>query len=271
MTRSGFVGGRKGNGVSLYEKLSLAGRTGIVTGGGQGLGKAFCRGYAEMGANVVVAELNPETGRETVAMLEGLGVGALFVETDVTRREDLERMAEKALSLSGRIDFLHNNAGIVSWKEAELTSADDWRKVMAVNLDAVFHGCQAVFPAMRAQGKGSIVNTASMSARIVNIPQRQASYNASKAGVAHLTRSLAVEWAGYGIRVNCLSPGYMNGPMAGRFFDDPVHGPIWRGMTPLGRPGEPEELCGAAALLASDASSFTTGAEYVVDGGFTCV
>ena len=91
------------------------------------------------------------------------------------------------------------------------------------------------------------------------------------ASLVRPTKSLTVEWAGYGTRVNCLSPGYMNGPMAGRFFDDPAYGPLWRGMNPLDRPGEPEELCGAAALLASDASSFTTGAEYVVDGGFTCV
>ncbi|MDR1533739.1 MAG: SDR family oxidoreductase [Planctomycetota bacterium] len=253
------------------EMFSLAGRTGIVTGGGQGLGRAFCRAYAEMGANVVVAEINPETGAEAAGELRALGVESLFVRTDVTRREDLEAAVEAALGLAGRVDFLHNNAGITLWKEAELVPGDDWRRVWDVNLNSVFLGCQAVFPVMKRQGKGSIVNTASMSARIVNVPQRQASYNASKAGVLHLTRSLAVEWAGYGIRVNCISPGYMNGPMAGRFFDDPEIGPIWRGMTPMRRPGEPEELCGAAVLLASDASSFTTGADFAIDGGFTCV
>ncbi|MDR0361482.1 MAG: SDR family oxidoreductase, partial [Planctomycetota bacterium] len=124
---------------------------------------------------------------------------------------------------------------------------------------------------MKKQGRGSIINTASMSAHIVNVPQRQCSYNTSKAAVMHLTKSLAVEWARYGIRVNSISPGYMNGPMAGKFFDDPEIGPVWRGMTPMRRPGEPEELVGAAVLLASDASSFTTGSDYVMDGGFTCV
>lgn len=257
--------------MSLMDRLSLKGRTGIVTGGGQGLGRAFCQGFAEMGANVVVAELNPETGRKAAEELAALGVKSLFVQTDATRRADLDEAVKAALSLSGRVDFMMNNAGIVQWKEAELVSEEEWRRVWAINLDAVFYGCQAVFEVMRKQGKGSIINTASMSANIVNIPQCQASYNASKAAVRHLTKSLAVEWAQHGIRVNCISPGYMNGPMAGRFFQDPKIGPIWTGMTPMRRPGEPEELAGAAALLASDASSFTTGSEFVIDGGFTSV
>ena len=257
--------------MSILDKLSLKGRTALVTGGGQGLGKAFCRGFAEMGANVVVAEINPATGAEAAKEIGSLGVKSLFVKTDATRRKDLDAAVEAALSLTGRLDIMMNNAGIVQWREAELVAEEDWRNVMAINLDAVFYGCQAAFAPMKKQGKGSIINTASMSGHIVNIPQCQASYNTSKAAVAHLTKSLAVEWAKYGIRVNCISPGYMNGPMAGRFFNDPAIGPIWRGMTPMGRPGEPEELCGAAVLLASDAASFTTGSDYTVDGGFTSV
>ncbi len=257
--------------MGLMEKLSLKGRTGIVTGGGQGLGRAFCQGFAEMGANVVVAELNEETGAKAAKELSALGVKTLFVKTDATKRSDLDAAVKAALDIDGRIDFMMNNAGITLWQEAENVSEADWRKVMAINLDAVMYGCQAVFPVMKKQGRGSIINTASMSAHIVNIPQYQASYNTSKAAVMHLTKSLAVEWAQYGIRVNSISPGYMNGPMAGRFFDDPEIGPVWRGMTPMRRPGEPEELAGAAVLLASDASSFTTGSDYVMDGGFTSV
>lgn len=257
--------------MGLKEKLSLVGKTGIVTGAGQGLGRAFCQGFAEMGANVVVAEINEETGRAAADELSKLGVKAAFVRVDATRREDLDAAVKAALGLGGRVDFMMNNAGITLWEEAETVSEADWRKLMAINLDAVFYGCQAVFGVMKEQGKGSIINTASMSAHIVNVPQCQASYNVSKAAVMHLTKSLAVEWARYGIRVNSISPGYMNGPMAGKFFDDPEIGPVWRGMTPMRRPGEPEELAGAAVLLASDASSFTTGSDYGIDGGFTCV
>jgi Dehydrogenases with different specificities (related to short-chain alcohol dehydrogenases) len=257
--------------MGLMESLSLKGRTGIVTGSGQGLGRAFCQGFAEMGANVVVAEINEETGTKTAAELRDLGIEARFVRVDTTQQKDLDAAVKVALSINGRVDFMMNNAGISMWQEAEHVSAEDWRKLMAVNVDAVLFGCQAVFEVMKKQGKGSIINTASMSAHIVNVPQCQASYNVSKAAVLHLTKSLAVEWAKYGIRVNSISPGYMNGPMAGKHFDDPVIGPAWRGMTPMRRPGEPEELCGAAVLLASDASSFTTGSDYVMDGGFTCV
>ncbi|MDR1612003.1 MAG: glucose 1-dehydrogenase [Planctomycetota bacterium] len=257
--------------MGLMEKLSLKGRTGIVTGGGQGLGRAFCQGFAEMGANVVVAEINEETGNRAAAELSALGGKSVFVRTDATKRKDLDSAVKAALAIDGRVDFMMNNAGVTDWKEAENMSEGDWRKLMAINLDAVLYGCQAVFEVMKKQGKGSIINTASMSGHIVNIPQCQAGYNVSKAAVMHLTKSLAVEWAQYGIRVNSISPGYMNGPMAGKFFDDPKIGPVWRGMTPMRRPGEPEELAGAATLLASDASSFTTGSDYVVDGGFTCV
>lgn len=257
--------------MSLLDRLSLKGRTGIVTGGGQGLGRAFCQGFAEMGANVVVAEINEETGKKAAEELSAMGVKSLFVKVDATRRSDLDEAVKAALSIAGRLDFMMNNAGITLWREAELVPEADWRKLMAVNLDAVFYGCQAAFGPMKKQGKGSIINTASMSAHIVNIPQFQASYNTSKAAVMHLTKSLAVEWAGYGIRVNSISPGYMSGPMAGKFWNDPVIGPVWKSMTPMGRQGDPEELAGAAALLASDASSFTTGSDYVIDGGFTSV
>ncbi|MDR2390092.1 MAG: glucose 1-dehydrogenase [Planctomycetota bacterium] len=257
--------------MSLLDKFSLRGKTGIVTGGGQGLGRGYCRAFAEMGADIVVAEINPDTGEAAAAELRGVGVKSLFVKTDACEKRDLEAAAAAAKSLNGRVDFMVNNAGIVQWKEAELVTGADWRRVMSINLDAVFYGCQAVFGIMREQGGGSIVNIASMSAHIVNVPQCQASYNASKAAVRHLSKSLAVEWAKYGIRVNSVSPGYMSGPMAGRFWSDPEIGPIWKSMSPLRRPGEPEELWGALVLLVSDAASFITGSDFVVDGGFTCV
>jgi NAD(P)-dependent dehydrogenase (short-subunit alcohol dehydrogenase family) len=252
------------------EKLSLKGRTAIVTGAGQGLGLAYARGLAEMGANIVVAEISEKTGPDAAKELSGLGVKSIFVKTDATKREQLDQAVVAAISLSGTLDIMVNNAGITLWKEAENVSQADWLKLMDINVNAVFYGCQAAFAPMKKQGKGSIINAGSMSAHIVNIPQAQASYNTSKAAVVHLTKSLAIEWAKFGIRVNSISPGYMSGPMAGPFWQDPAIGGVWKRMSPMGRMGEPEELVGVITLLASDAASFTTGSDYVVDGGFIC-
>jgi len=146
---------------------------------------------------------------------------------------------------------------------------EDWRKVIDVNLNGLFSCCQAVGRVMIAGGGGSIINIASMSGLIVNVPQAQASYNCSKAAVIHLTKSLAVEWAGHGVRVNAISPGYMDSPMARPFFEDPQTGGLWMSRIPMGRPGRAEELGPLAVFLASDASSYVTGANVVIDGGYT--
>lgn len=253
----------------LLEKFSLAGQVGIVTGGGQGLGKVFCRAFAEAGADVVVAEINPETGLETVVELQQMGRRARYVQTDVSDRASVQAMAERCLAEYGRIDFLMNNAGITRWGQAESVPEEDWRAVIDVNLNGLFFCCQAVAPAMIEQGQGSIVNIASMSGLIINRPQPQASYNASKAAVIHLTRSLACEWAPYHIRVNAIAPGYMDTPMARPFFEDPEYGGLWMDAIPMKRPGKPEELAPVAVFLASEASSYVTGTTIVVDGGYT--
>lgn len=148
-------------------------------------------------------------------------------------------------------------------------SEADWRAVIDVNLNGLFFCCQAVAPAMIEQGGGRIVNIASMSGLIANRPQPQASYNASKAAVIHLTKSLAAEWAPHGIRVNAIAPGYMDTPMARPFFEDPQYGGVWMDAIPMGRPGKPEELAPVAVFLASEASSYVTGTTIVVDGGYT--
>lgn len=253
----------------ILDKFSLKNQVGIVTGGGQGLGKAFCLAFAEAGADVVVAEMNQETGPMTVAEIQKLGRRSIFIQTDVRQKASIEAMVAKTVAEFGKIDFLMNNAGIVKWKEAEDVPEADWMEVMQINLNGLFFCCQAVAKQMIKQGGGRIINIASMSGLIVNYPQCQASYNTSKAGVIHLTKSLASEWAQYNIRVNSISPGYMEGPLAAPLMKDPKFGPVWMANIPMHRPGKPEELCPVAVLLASEASSYMTGANVSIDGGYT--
>jgi NAD(P)-dependent dehydrogenase (short-subunit alcohol dehydrogenase family) len=251
------------------DRFSLAGQVGIVTGGGQGLGKVFCQAFAEAGASVVVAEINARTGPVTADEIQAQGRRAVYVPCDVRDRASVQAMVERTLAEFGRVDFLMNNAGVTKWCEAEKVSEADWREVIDVNLNGLFACCQAVAGPMIEQGRGAIVNMASMSGLIANRPQPQASYNASKAAVIHLTRSLAVEWAPHNIRVNALAPGYMDTPMARPFFDDPQYGGLWIDAIPMKRPGKPEELAPAAVYLVSDAASYVTGTTLVIDGGYT--
>ncbi|MBN1639985.1 MAG: glucose 1-dehydrogenase [Anaerolineae bacterium] len=253
----------------VLDRFSLEGMVGIVTGGGQGLGKVFCRAFAEAGADVVVAEINAQTGPATAQEVEALGRRALYLQTDVRSRTSVEAMVEQAVAAFGKVDFLMNNAGITKWCEAEHVSREDWLDVIDVNLNGLFYCCQAVAAHMIPRRSGRIINIASMSGLIANRPQPQASYNATKAAVIHLTKSLAAEWAPHNIRVNAIAPGYMDTPMARPFFDDPAYGGVWIDAIPMGRPGRPEELAPVAVLLASEASSYMTGATVVVDGGYT--
>jgi NAD(P)-dependent dehydrogenase (short-subunit alcohol dehydrogenase family) len=255
--------------VNIVDVFSLKNQVGIVTGGGQGLGKVFSLAFAEAGADIVVAELNSETGPETVKEVENIGRRALFVETDVRCRLSVEAMVKKTIEHFGRLDFIMNNAGIVKWCPAESISEMDWREVIDVNLNGLFYCSQAAAHEMIKQRSGCIINIASMSGYIVNRPQPQASYNASKAAVIHLTRSLAAEWAPYNIRVNAIAPGYMDTAMTHRAFEDPAYGPIWTNGIPMRRPGHPEELAPLAIFLASNASSYVTGSTILIDGGYT--
>jgi NAD(P)-dependent dehydrogenase (short-subunit alcohol dehydrogenase family) len=256
---------------SARDPFSLEGQVGIVTGGGQGLGKAFCHAFARAGADLVVADINAQTGPETVAEVEALGRRASYLPVDIRSRASVDTMVADALAQFGRIDFLMNDAGIAHWCGAETVSEQDWRAVMDVNLNGLFLCCQAVGRHMIERRAGRIINIASMSGLIVNRPQLQAAYNTSKAGVIHLTRSLAVEWAAHNVRVNAIAPGYMDTPMARPYFEDPRYGPMWMDAIPMGRPGRPEELGPLAVFLASEASSYMTGAVVVVDGGYTAL
>ena len=254
----------------VLDKFSLEGQVAVVTGGGQGLGKVFCHAFAEAGADVVVAEINGETGPQTVEEMKAKGRRSLFVETDVRSRDSIAEMVQKTVVEMGKIDVLMNNAGIVKWGEAESVPEEDWREVVDVNFNGLFFCAQEVGKHMIERKQGSIVNIASMSGLICNRPQPQTSYNATKAAVIHLTKSLAVEWAPHNVRINAIAPGYMGTAMAKPFFEDPKYGGVWIDMIPMKRPGEPEELGPVAVFLASDASSYVTGATVVVDGGYTC-
>jgi NAD(P)-dependent dehydrogenase (short-subunit alcohol dehydrogenase family) len=253
----------------ILDLFSLAGQVGIVTGGGQGLGKVFCHAFAEAGADIVVAEANPVTGQTTADEIKALGRRAIAVQTDVRNPASVNAMVSRAIAEFGKVDFLMNNAGITKWAEAESMSQDDWRNVIDVNLNGLFYCCQAVGRHMIERHSGRIINIASMSGLIVNRPQPQSAYNTSKAAVIQLTKSLAAEWAPHNIRVNAICPGYMATAMAQPFFDDPQYGGVWMDLIPMQRPGKPEELAPLAVYLASEASSYMTGSAVVIDGGYT--
>lgn len=249
--------------------FNLENKTAYVTGGARGIGKAAALGLAENGADVAIVDIDMDSARAVAKEIEHRGRRSLAISCDVTNPEDVQAMAGKILSAWGRLDIAFNNAGICINVEAAAMSFDQWKKVLDINLTGVFLTSQAAGQIMIKQKGGVIINTASMSGHIVNIPQPQCAYNASKAGVIMLTKSLAVEWAPYNVRVNSLSPGYIATEMT---MKAPEYWKSrWADLTPTGRMGKPGELVGAILYLADDSSSYTTGTDLVVDGAFTCV
>ncbi|CAG7625737.1 glucose 1-dehydrogenase [Paenibacillus allorhizosphaerae] len=257
--------------MSIKDKMSLQQYTSIVTGGATGLGKSMASALAEMGSNIVIADINRSHAEATAEELRSqYGVRVYALEANVCSPEDVRRVREETVREFGRIDVLINNAGIVRNAKAEDVLYQDWLDVMDVNLNGVFLMSQTIGQEMIRQRKGSIINISSMSGIIVNTPQCQIAYNVSKAGVISLTKTLAAEWAPYGIRVNTIAPGYMKTELTEKFFRE--GGQLidrWMSMTPMGRPGVPDELQGIAVYLASEASSYTTGGVFTVDGGYT--
>jgi NAD(P)-dependent dehydrogenase (short-subunit alcohol dehydrogenase family) len=256
--------------MNILEQFSLRNKVSIVTGGARGLGKAMAQSLAQAGSDIVIADLDLETAKQTADWLGSEGGRTLAVRVDVTDPADVDKMTDEILSKLGRIDVLFNNAGISQWVNIEEMSLEDWRRIMSVNLDSVFIVSKAIGKVMIKQGKGSIVNTSSMSGVVVNTPQSQAAYNVSKAGVIMLTKSLASEWAKHNIRVNTIAPGYMETEMVGQFraqHQDKID--FWNSLTPMKRMGKPHELGALAVYLASDASSYMTGAVCLIDGGYS--
>lgn len=254
--------------MGIMEKFNLAGKKAFVTGGAKGIGKNICSALAEAGADIAIVDLDMKEATKTAEELKAHGVNIITVKTDVTNPDDVNKMIENILAEFGTIDIAFNNAGICINQKAEEMSYESWKKVIDVNLTGIFLTAQAAGRVMIKNRKGTIINTASMSGHIVNQPQPQCGYNASKAGVIMLTKSLAVEWAPYNVRVNCISPGYIATEMTLKATD---WIPGWAECTPMKRMGYPEELQGAALYLASDASAFTTGSDIIIDGAFTCI
>ncbi|MFC6465299.1 SDR family oxidoreductase [Marinilactibacillus sp. GCM10026970] len=257
--------------MTILDKFKLDDKVAIITGGAQGIGKSITLALAEAGASVAIADLNLDTAEKTANEInEATGQKAIAIEVDVTDPEKVHDMIEEVVDRLGSIDIAVNNAGATINGDSQDMSFEDWNKIINLNLTGVFLCAQAAGKKMIQQGGGSIINIGSMSGHIVNIPQPQASYNASKAGVIHLTKSLAVEWAEKNVRVNSISPGYMATALVNDEDLKPLIGE-WEDLTPMKRIGDPEELKGVAVYLASEASTFTTGSDIIVDGGYTLV
>ena len=243
---------------------ALANQIVVVTGGGRGIGLEIARAMRGSGAHLVIAEAETEVGQSAARELEGD-----FIQTDVTNSSSVKAMVDAVIAKHGRIDCIVNNAGICRNTPSEDVSDEEWRLVMSVDLDGVFYCCREAGKKMLERGSGTIVNIGSMSGIISNRPQPQSAYNTAKAGVIHLTNSLAGEWADRGVRVNCISPGYIGTPMTKLGLEIPEWKETWLSSTPMGRLGEPSEVAAVAVFLASPASSFMTGSNVVVDGGYT--
>ena len=256
---------------AVNELFDLKGRKAVVTGGAGGIGSAIASGFADLGVDIALVDTDVDamaTVREELS--RRFSVKILACPMDVCKRVQVEDAVERILQEFGRIDILVNCHGIGQWSAADEMNEEDWERMMNVNLKGVFLMCQAVGRRMIGRRYGKIVNIASMSGSVVNKPQAQAHYNASKAGVIMLTKSLAAEWAKYNVNVNSVSPGYTLTPLVERLLkNEPEYAELWRPLIPLGRLAKPADIVGSVIFLSCEASSYITGHNLVVDGGYT--
>ncbi|CAL8101796.1 unnamed protein product [Orchesella dallaii] len=253
----------------VLNKFALDGQVAVVTGAGQGIGRSIAHALGEAGAKVAVADLEFNRAETVAAELQAKGIQSLAIKVDVSKKQECEDMVQKVLSAFGDLHIGVNNAGIVFHSDSEDTSEQEWTRTMGVNLNGVFYCCQAEAKHMLKKGYGRIINTASMSATIVNHPQRQVAYNTSKAGVVHMTKTLGTEWCDRGVTVNCISPGYVDTELNRSELLLQVR-TQWLNETPMKRLADVEDLVGGVLYLTSKLSNFTTGLDLIMDGGFTC-
>ena len=259
--------------MTILERFKLNGSSALVTGAAQGIGKSFARALAEAGANIAIVDLDKAGAEAAAEELVRAGHSAIGIEADVTDEAQVKNMLDTVKSTWGPLTIAVNNAGVGVWRDAMEMPLDEWRRILSLNLDAVYLCCREEARHMAKQSYGKIINTASMSAHISNTPQKQAAYNASKAGVLHLTRSLAAEWAENGIRVNSISPGYTKTALVEKLLESPEGQqmlPLWLDKIPLGRMAATEDLQGAVCYLAAPVSDYMTGADMLIDGGYCC-
>jgi NAD(P)-dependent dehydrogenase (short-subunit alcohol dehydrogenase family) len=253
--------------MTVLDTFSLAGKIAVVTGGNRGLGRAFAHALGEAGATIAILARDSDKNAEVVAELREKAITAEAFEGDVSNHADVERAAGEITSAYGRVDVLINNAGICIHRPALEVTQDEWNDVINVNVTGVWNGCQVFGRRMIDAGGGTIVNIGSISGQIVNRPQWQPAYNASKAAVHQLTKSLAAEWAPLGVRVNAVAPGYVRTEMTP--IDRPEFKRHWIDDTPQQRAATPEEIAPSVVFLASPASAYMTGSILVIDGGYT--
>jgi sorbose reductase len=251
----------------------VAGRVAVVTGGARGLGLSMATALARGGVRIALLDLLDEVGSSAARLAADHGVDTVGLRADVTSAESVAAAFDEAADKLGTPAILINAAGITIWGDSADIDQATWQKVIDVNLTGTFLTCQAFGRRCRDEAvPGVIVNVSSMSAQIVNVPQHQASYHASKAGVDMLTKALAVEWAPLDIRVNAIAPGYFLSDMTRQFTEaNPELAQRWRSMIPLGRMGEPRDLDGLVTFLCSDASAYLTGQSIVIDGAYTAI
>lgn len=250
----------------ILDRFRLDGRTALVTGGAQGLGLGFARALADVGASIMLADVNVDGAAEAADTLSAAGYEVDSVGADVTNADEIDRMVATTIERFGDMHIAINNAGINFNSAAEDTPMTEWDTTFDLNLRGLFMCCQAEGRHMIAKGYGKIINVASMSSLIVPHPQKQAAYNTSKAGVAHLSASLATEWAEHGVRVNAVSPGCVRTPLleseALRDLKD-----VWIEQTPMGRLAEVSDIQAGIVYLASDASDYMIGHNLAIMGG----
>jgi len=253
--------------------MRLEGKVALIAGAGSiieipellGIGRATAILFAKEGAKIVAADIRPSAGEKTVNMIQERGGDAIFVQGDVAKAEDAERMVETAVSTYGKLDILHNNVGIALGGNVVNTDEEDWDGVITTNLKGIFLVSKYAIPYMMKNGGGSIINTSSI-AGMGSHPM--SAYSTSKAGVIALTRCMAIDFARYGIRVNCVVPGIIDTPQISPIADERRR-KFWRKIIPLGRVGLAQDVAYGVLYFASDESSYVTGTTLVIDGGLS--